>query len=293
MKRLILKLMAVNLQTIKDIRSYISGELEGIYDCNEVSSLSLLILEKVLGIKSRFELNDKDRKITEEQQYEIVRICKEMKTGKPWQYISGETIFYDLLINVNEHTLIPRPETEELVDLIIKENKDFSGRIIDFGTGTGCIAIALAAHLPGTHVTGVDISAEAVNTAEENARINNVKAVFQQTDIFNFSSDELFGIMVSNPPYVRNSEKTLMHMNVLDFEPHTALFVDDKDPLVYYRAILEISGKYLMPEGKIYFEINEAMGKEVLKLLEDHKLGEAEIIKDLNGKDRFAKGIKK
>jgi release factor glutamine methyltransferase len=285
--------MAVNLQTIKDIRSFISGELQGVYDSNEISSLTNLVLRKVLKTKSRFELNDPSLMITREQLDDIRMICTELKTGKPWQYITGETIFYDQVIKVNEHTLIPRPETEELVDLIIKENRNYKGKIIDFGTGTGCIAIALAANLPGSEVTGVDISSKAVNTANENARINSVNVSFQTADIFNFNTPELFGIMVSNPPYVRNSEKKFIHRNVIDFEPHTALFVDDNDPLLYYRAILEISVKNLLAGGKIYFEINEALGTEVKDLMNSYGYTPTEIIKDLNGKERIAKGIRR
>lgn len=285
--------MAVNLQTIKDIRSYISGELQSVYDTNEISSLTNLIFKKVLKARSRFEINDPSLIITREQLDEILMICNELKTGKPWQYITGETIFYDQVIKVNENTLIPRPETEELVDLIIKENRNYKGKIIDFGTGTGCIAIALAANLPGSEVTGVDISPKAIDTAKENARINSVEVSFRVDDIFTFSTQELFGIMVSNPPYVRNSEKKLMHRNVIDFEPHTALFVDDSDPLVYYRAILEISLKNHIPGGKIYFEINEAFGNEIKDLMNTFGYISPEIIKDLNGKERIAKGIKR
>lgn len=285
--------MAVNLQTIKDIRSYISGELERVYDCNEISSLTMMVLRKVLKTRSRYELYDQGITVSDDQSNEIVMIVNELKTGKPWQYIAGETEFYGHVLKVNEHTLIPRPETEELVDLIIKENKGFRGKIIDFGTGTGCIAIALAAHLPGSEVTGIDISEKAITVAEENAGTNKVNASFCRADIFNFSTKDYFDIMVSNPPYVRNSEKELMHRNVLNFEPHSALFVEDQDPLVYYEAILDISEKYLSRNGRIYFEINEALGKEIMDLMNAYGIQEAEIIKDINGRDRIAKGIRK
>ena len=206
----------------------------------------------------------------------------------------GETCFYNLTIKTNSHTLIPRPETEELVDHIIKENKGFRGSIIDAGTGTGCIAIALAVNLPEAQVYGFDISEEALKTAEENTALNKAKVDFFKSDILD-PDLSLFiktDIIVSNPPYVTESEKKFMDRNVLDFEPHSALFVPDKDPLVFYRALIKLSKIILNPGGKLYFEINENMGSRLLKLLYSNGYGNTEIIKDLNGKDRIIKGIK-
>lgn len=285
--------MTVNLRTIKDIRFYFARELGSLYDEKETSSLAKIIIKTTTGASGLHQLNNPGFEISKEQALEIIRICEELKTGKPYQYILGETQFYNCIIRVNPSVLIPRPETEELTELIIRENKNYSGGIIDFGTGSGCIAIALAANLQESSVTGFDISADALQLAEINAGLNNLTVAFRKNDILNFSYDSITekpGIIVSNPPYVRNSEKKLMNKNVLDFEPYDALFVDDSDPLQFYRAILDIADKILMKGGKIYFEINEAMGNPMADLLISQGYSGVTVIKDLNNKDRFIKG---
>jgi len=286
--------MAVNIQTIKDIRLYLTKELIEIYDEPEISALSNLIIKTVISISRLHQLYNNAQPVTSLQAERIISICKELKTGKPIQYILGETIFYDCVIKVNSATLIPRPETEELVDLIIRENNGYTGKILDFGTGSGCIAIALAKNLPGSLIEGIDISPEAVTLAKENASLNNSLVTFRQGDIFSFNTEikEKAGIIVSNPPYVRNSEKEFMSKNVLGYEPHTALFVADSDPLVYYRTILKIAKNSLLSGGRLYFEINEVFGKEMRKLFEDFGYTGVEVIPDINGKERIIKGIK-
>jgi release factor glutamine methyltransferase len=181
-----------------------------------------------------------------------------------------------------------------MVDLIINENRGYSGNIIDFGTGSGCIAIALALNIAGASVTGTDISEEALQAAGENARLNNAKITFVQDDILSSDTDglEKAGLIVSNPPYVRNSEKALMNRNVLEFEPHSALFVTDSDPLIYYNSILKKSAKILCPPGKIYFEINEGLGESMVTLVESYGFRGIEIVEDMNGKERIIKGIR-
>jgi release factor glutamine methyltransferase len=286
--------MGVKIQTIKDIRIYLAKELEEIYPGQEISAMSNIIIGTVTGIKRLQQFYNPEKKVNSGHASRIFEICKELKTGKPLQYILGETIFFDCTIKVNSSTLIPRPETEELVDLIIRENKNLRGEIIDIGTGSGCIAIALAANLPGYKVTGADISDVAISTAKENAVLNNVKVSFIKYDIFSIDivRFEKADIIVSNPPYVCLSEKQYMNKNVLDFEPPLALFVEDSDPLKYYRAILEFADKILVPGGKVYFEINEAMGTSMVQLLSSHGYSEVHVIKDLNRKDRIIKGIK-
>ncbi|HPT20443.1 MAG TPA: peptide chain release factor N(5)-glutamine methyltransferase [Bacteroidales bacterium] len=284
--------MSINIQTIKDIRLYLAKELEEIYSITESGSITNIVIKTVFSTNKLHQLYLDKPVVNKEQAQRVVDICKELKTGKPLQYVLGETVFYDCIIRLNNSTLIPRPETEELVDLIIKENKDYSGQIIDFGTGSGCIAVALAANMPGSEVTGTDISEEAISMARENAMLNNVTVKFLIEDIFS-SDQNMFGkagIIVSNPPYVRNSEKLLMSKNVLDFEPPAALFVQDSDPLVFYRAILGLTRNILTSDGKIYFEINEALGKQMLQLFESFGYSEAEIVKDINGNDRIIKG---
>jgi release factor glutamine methyltransferase len=286
--------MSVSIKTINDIRSYISNELKGIYPDYEIIALSNIIIKTVTGSSKLHLLALPEQRISQTLIRKITNICTELKTGKPIQYIFGETTFYNCYINLSEATLIPRQETEELVDLIIKENRGFKGNITDIGTGSGCIAIALAANLPGSSVTGIDISAEALKIAEKNSRQNNVPATFIEADIFSFDKDLIAktNIIVSNPPYVREKEKQFMNKNVIDFEPHSALFVPDSDPLVYYRRILEIAEQVLMPAGKIYFEINEAFGRQMIELLQLFNYTDLLIIKDINNKARIIKGIR-
>jgi release factor glutamine methyltransferase len=286
--------MGVNLQKIKDIRSYLSKELEVIYQEQEIGALANIIIKTVMGISKLHQLYMTEQLVSEMQARRIFDICRELKTGKPIQYILGETSFYDCIIKVNGSTLIPRPETEELVDLVIRENRGYTGNILDIGTGSGCIAISLAVNLSGSLITGIDISDEAITIARENAILNNVAVSFVKGDIFSFNFDIIYkaGIIVSNPPYVRNSEKQFMSKNVLDFEPGQALFVADSDPLVYYRAILKVAEKILVSNGKVYFEINEAMGKSMVQLLEISGYSEVQIIADINNKERIIKGTK-
>jgi release factor glutamine methyltransferase len=286
--------MGDNLQTVKDIRIYLQGELWDQYPEEEIKAISSMLLKSVLGTEKNYQIYMADLGITEDQVKKIINICKGLKLGKPIQYLLGETTFYGCLIRLNSDTLIPRQETEELVDLIIRENKDYKGTLIDFGTGSGCIAIALAANLPGLSVTATDNSVMALRQAEENAQLNNVKIRFINDDILDSESspEQEAGIIVSNPPYVRNSEKKAMQKNVLDFEPHKALFVDDSDPLVYYRAILRKADTILSAGGKIYFEINEAMGESMTMLIRSFGYPNIKLISDINGKDRIIKAIK-
>jgi release factor glutamine methyltransferase len=286
--------MGTNIHTIKDIRFYLAKELTELYTESEIGAITNIIIKTVFGISRLHQLYNSDQTISNEQAAKIIDISGELKTGKPIQYILGETSFYDCQIRLNSATLIPRPETEELVDLIIHENKGFSGKIIDFGTGSGCIAIALAVNLLSSKISGIDISEEAISIAKENARLNNVNISFASGDIFNLNLSSLkkVGIVVSNPPYVLNSEKKSMLKNVLDFEPTQALFVSDSEPLAYYRAISETANKILMPGGKLYFEINEAMGKQMTELLDSFSFCDIRVVKDINSKDRFIKGTK-
>lgn len=286
--------MGVKIQTIKDIRFYLAKELTGIYRETEIRALADILIKTVTGLTKLHQLYDSGSPVTITEAEKIIEFTNELKTGKPVQYILGETTFYDCIIKVNGSALIPRPETEELVDLIIRENKDYKGNIIDFGTGSGCIAIALAANLPFSSLTGIDISGDAISLAQENAVLNNVKVSLIKGDILNFGEEEFTkaGIIVSNPPYVRNSEKLLMGKNVIDFEPHLALFVPDSDPLVYYRAILKLAENILLPAGRLYFEINEAMGRSMIQLFESSGYSEIEIVSDINDKERIIKGRK-
>lgn len=284
----------MKIQTIRDIRSYMIMELQGIYPEEEINALTRIIIKTLPGIKKLHQVFDPSLAVSSDDASRITDSIRQLKEGRPIQYITGRTDFFNCEIKVNEATLIPRQETEELVDLIIRENRNFRGRIIDFGTGSGCIAIALAKSLPGAVLTGTDISSEALAMARENALINGVKADFLKDDIFNPGriTDLKTDIIVSNPPYVRDSEKQFMNINVLGHEPHTALFVPDSEPLMFYRAILKTAQKILIPEGKVYFEINEVLGKEMLGLLDEFGYAESKLINDINGKARIVKGVK-
>ncbi|NLJ43701.1 MAG: peptide chain release factor N(5)-glutamine methyltransferase [Bacteroidales bacterium] len=287
--------MAVKLQTIKDIRNFLKKELSELYPENESSAIANLVIADVFELKSLSAgLLINDDPLEEEKAEKIKDYCTELKTGKPVQYVLGVTYFLDCIIKVRPGVLIPRPETEELADLIIRENKGYEGRIIDIGTGSGCIAIALANYLPSAKVTGIDISDEAIETAEQNAVLNKVDVTFLSADILNGTNRKIppAGIIVSNPPYVRESEKGLMHRNVIDHEPHEALFVPDDDPLRFYKAILEAAPEISERPGKIYFEINETLGNEISELLDSYGYGSIRIIKDINGKDRIAKAVR-
>jgi len=285
--------MVVNIQTLKDIRNYLSGELYDLYPEQEISSIINLILKTRFGIDRLHLISFPDQAVSAVTSSEIKKICKDLKTGKPVQYVLGETSFYECTIRVNSNTLIPRPETEELVDIIVKENKTFKGKIIDIGTGSGCIAIAVKKHLPEAEVIGTDFSDGALEMAKVNALLNNVDISFFKADILipdsAFFSDA--EIIVSNPPYVQESEKKFMKNNVLGFEPHNALFVTDENPLIFYKSIIALSGRILKPGGKLYFEINERKGTEISRLMESSGYTDVTIINDLNGKNRFVKGI--
>ena len=286
--------MGVNIQTIKEIRLYLKEELQGLYPEHEINAMSSIIVKDVLKTPLLHNLALPETPVQKKHVQRIKEICRELKKGMPIQYILGYTEFYNCTIRVDRNTLIPRPETEELVDLIIKENRGFTGLVLDAGTGSGCIAVALAINLPGTTVKGFDLSEGAIIKARENATLNKAHVTFLVADIFN-PDPGLFtgtGIIVSNPPYIRESEKKHVDANVLGFEPQAALFVPDSDPLIYYRAIIKMASKILVPPGKLYFEINEAMGKQLSELLISSGYTSVKIINDLNNKERIIKGIK-
>jgi len=287
--------MSVNIQTIKDIRPFLERELASIYPFTEIRAFTNIIIKTIFKTSKLHIAALPESLLTKKQEQQIIRICRELKEGKPLQYVLGETSFYNCTIKVNRDTLIPRPETEELVDLVIKENRGFRGSVLDAGTGSGCIAIALAINLPGTRVMGFDISEGAISIARKNALINSASVDFFVADITNIDSVSAgkTDIIVSNPPYVRESEKKLMAGNVLDYEPHTALFVTDNEPLKYYKYILKLAKDILAEGGRVYFEINEAMGKEMADLLSENGFSGVVIYRDLNGRERMIKGILK
>ena len=265
--------------------------LQDLYPVKEIDSLFCILMETYCGIDRNHVLAGSRETINESELLLVYDAIKELATGKPIQYIIGSCHFYDLEIKVNADVLIPRPETEELVDIIIKQNKNRKNfRILDIGTGSGCIAIATKKNLPDAEVYALELSETALQIARQNASAHHVEITFVQMDILDktqWSALPDFDIIVSNPPYVMESEKALMHKNVLNYEPHTALFVDDTNPLEFYKAILQFAYSRMKPP-KIYFEINENNAQDIIFLAEENKITEICILKDFNSKERFA-----
>lgn len=283
----------MNGGTIRGLFDLIDMRLQTKFPATEAQSIRRMLFEKVLGI-AYYQVYIKPNQMVDADRVALVNdILLELEQGKPVHYILGEADFMDVTLKVNEHVLIPRPETEELVRWIIQNNPYSSSKILDIGTGSGCIAVTLAKYLAKASVYAIDISADAIQVAGENAKNAEVKVNFIQADIL--KSPEIhgvpFGIVVSNPPYVRDMERKTMGNNVLNYEPHLALFVPDDDPLVFYRTIIENAIKWLSPQGQVYFEINEAFGNQIVDLLKQNNFSDIELRKDINGRDRMVMGI--
>lgn len=284
--------------TIKDVFEDYRQQINGIYDINETEAITLLVITEVTGLSRASIKAFPERELTAEQAAQIKNILTELKTGKPIQYILGVTEFYGLPFKVNPYVLIPRPETEELVEWILLEagerlkakGERFS--LLDIGTGSGCISISLKKNLANAEVSAIDISKGALQTAKENAVLNEVEVNFINADILNIEPNNgtaKYHIIVSNPPYVTLEDKKQMHNNVTGFEPHTALFVPEHDPLIFYRAIADFALSNLIAGGLLYFEINENLGKETVELLADKGFKNIELRKDMSGRDRMIK----
>jgi len=277
------------VEKVSNIIPYFKQQLSGIADAREIISWAYISIEHCLGYNRSDCIVHSNNDITTEVSDKIKQIVSDLKTKKPLQYILGETEFYGLRFKVDEHTLIPRPETEELVDWILKEK--FTSAL-DIGAGTGCIPIALAKNTNAI-ISAIDISADALLIARENAKINGVEINFLQQDILKTTTLPKVDLIVSNPPYVLELEKKFMLVNVLDFEPHLALFVSDNNPLVFYKKIALLAMESLTEGGKLFFEINERFGKETVAMLSEMGFVDIKLKKDINDKDRMLKAIKK
>ncbi|HSD06528.1 peptide chain release factor N(5)-glutamine methyltransferase [Flavobacterium sp.] len=279
---------------IKEYRTQFIEILSSIYGKDEAESFFYLILKEKQQL-SRVDLALRpDLVFTAEELLVWNSILEQLKLEVPIQYLLGKTSFYGLDFEVNENVLIPRPETEELVDWIIQYQKlkDESQKIkiLDIGTGSGCIAISLAKNIPNAQVFALDVSEKALATAQKNAELNNVNITFIHQSILETEDlGQQFDIIVSNPPYVRNLEKVEIKKNVLDYEPHLALFVEDNDALIFYKKIAELALKNLTSPGQLYFEINQYLGKEMVDLLERMNFKNVELRKDIYGNDRIMK----
>jgi release factor glutamine methyltransferase len=282
---------------IKQYRTQFIQELSEIYDVLEVESFFYLILEEKRNLKQIDLALNPDLSFLEEEIVDWNMLVAELKKEIPIQYLLGQTNFYGLDFEVNPNVLIPRPETEELVEWIISNHlaiqKNKNLKILDIGTGSGCVAISLAKNLTKAQVFAIDVSEGALATAKRNAISNEVSVTFLHQNIL--ETEDLmqeFDIIVSNPPYVRNLEKEEIKKNVLDNEPHLALFVADNDALIFYRKIAELAQKNLVKNGSLYFEINQYLGKETVELLENLGFKNIELRKDIYDNDRMIFCIK-
>ena len=268
---------------------YINSELAGFYPVSEIEGFTRIIFEAVCGFSFTEQIIRKHEKISSTDFEKIKSVISRLKNFEPIQYILGETEFYGLKLKVDTSVLIPRPETEELVQWLLKSDLPENSTILDIGTGSGCIALAIKSRLKNAEVSGIDISENALEVARLNATKNNLDVDFFQADILKWEESEWkkFDVVVSNPPYIRESEKLLMHGNVLNYEPEKALFVPDSEPLVFYSAISFFAKKHLSDNGMLFLEINENLGSEMNEMLIDCGFSEIEIRKDINGKNRM------
>ena len=273
--------------------NHIQSELKGLYPETEIKSFSYLIIEKLTGFSRTEIIVNKNTLFSDEQHHVIETFIEKLKKNVPIQYILGETEFFGLAFNVNESVLIPRPETEELVEWIHSENTLTANlNILDIGTGSGCIAISLKHEFPNASVHAFDISEKVLETAQSNATLNKLEVNFSKVDILNTPEmKQKWDIIVSNPPYVTELEKSKILPNVLDYEPHLALFVPDNDPLLFYRCIAIFAQQHLKPKGKLYFEINRQFGKATVDLLTAMGFGNVELRKDISGNDRMIRSV--
>jgi len=272
---------------IKELEQEYIQSLNQFYDSEESKSIFYLAATSILKVTQSELLVKKDKVLAQKDTDALTKVLHTLKTGKPVQQVLGEAFFYGLSLKINEDVLIPRPETEELVDWVIKEIKDKKESVLDIGTGSGCIPIAIKKTLPSVKVSSLDISVQALKVATANASLNEADIEFIEADILNYSSDKKYDVIVSNPPYIRQLEKADMQENVLAHEPHSALFVSDEDPLIFYNAISDFALNNLNPDGYLFFEINELLWAETLQILIDKPFKNIELRKDMQGKDRM------
>ena len=279
------------MKILQDFELLFQHELQELYDEDEIKALFLVVVAEKFGLnRTNYQLRKTDI-VNEADKAEVLSILQDLKKHRPIQYILNKADFYGEIFQVNESVLIPRQETEELVDLIIKNHKSSQNlKIIDIGTGSGCIPITLSKHLNNALVTTIDISKEAIKTAQENARNLKTQVQFINADIFEWEyifSDQQYNIIVSNPPYITPGEKQHMNQNVLAYEPELALFIEESAPLIFYDVISSFALKHLTPDGDLYFEINQYLGAEMKELMVKKGFEQVKLIKDINGADRI------
>ena len=288
--------MALTSKLVKNVIGDFDDTLKGIYPATEIRQFVYILFEEYLGWqRTKLHLSP-DAEIPDHTMNLFTMALSELVKGKPVQYILNKTWFDGIRLKVDEHVLIPRPETGELCSNIKSDQSRNMNRhisILDIGTGSGCIAIDLKKYFSLAQITAVDCSADALDIAAENARANDCTVFFKQADILDQLQWTMFGnfnLIVSNPPYVLDSEKTAMQRNVTEFEPDQALYVRDQDPLVFYRAICGFAASHLVSQGSLYVEINEKFGREVSELFSSFGFKEVRIMVDFFGKERFVAG---
>ena len=286
--------MTGNLQTISEIRHYVSGMLRRLWPEKEADAMATAIIKEYTGTDNARQLAFGDRMADPGAADRIMTAARRASAGEPLQYIFGYTLFCGHRIGVEPGVLIPRPETEEMVSLIISENPGFTGTAADLCTGSGCIAIALALAFPDATVIATDNSDKALQVAARNISATGAAVILSKADVLTQEPATLpvSNIIVSNPPYVTGSEKKAMHVNVLDHEPHEALFVPDTDPLLYYRHIIAVADAVLAPRGRLWLEVNESYADETARLLHHDIYRDVRVIEDIRGKKRFVKAEK-
>jgi|SRR5690606_20751797 len=282
------------MKHFKDVANTYQDTLSTLYSPEETKQLFLMTYAFITGKNSVHYMLDSTNEITETALQQFLSVLGELQTGRPIQHILGEADFYGLRLSVNEHTLIPRPETEELVEWIVKEHQNSERlAILDIGTGSGCIALALKKHLPHARVDAIDLQSEAITVARKNATNLDLSVNFIQADVLEWDSfmqeNQLYDVIVSNPPYITPTEQKDMHNNVLLYEPHSALFVEEQAPLLFYDVIADMGKKHLVPRGSLYFEINQYLGHETCDLLLKKGYGDVTLHQDLNQVDRMIK----
>jgi len=281
---------------MQEARYCFGKELDSLYESEELNNISSLVLEHITGWQITGQAKNKEFVLTPKQEEHLNSIILRLKTNEPVQYVLGEAWFAGMKFKVNKNVLIPRPETEELVEWVVKESQKStvkSQKILDMGTGSGCIAISIKKKLPNAQVVAFDMCSEALYTAAENALNLDAEVEFRLLDFLDEEKwNELgqYDIIVSNPPYVRQSEAATMHKRVTGFEPQQALFVPDNDALLFYRKLSAFAKAHLKPGGSLFVETNENLGKEVVSLFQSAGLKNIELKKDMQGKDRMVKG---
>lgn len=279
------------MKNYKSIAEDYRVALQDLYEAEEAKQLFLMTFSSLTGKATIHYGLLQQENVSAADEASFANTLAELRRGRPIQHILGKADFYGYTFAVNEHTLIPRPETEELVQLIVNENKGKQGSILDIGTGSGCIALTLKKQLPQYAVTALDVSPDAIAVARRNSKALDADAEFILADILEwdsfFQSDQTYDIIVSNPPYITPKEQEQMHRNVLNFEPHSALFVEEHAPLIFYAAIADLAKVHLSDGGSLYFEINQYLGPEMVDLLQKKGFTDVNLLQDINGVDRM------